>query len=140
MAQHNEDPKIIDVEVIEDHKSEGGQSRQRAYKRTIYTNGRYRTSFQGNGFSGFMSAAPINASGCMAPAITLGLFIVCLGQFGLFAAISFFVFHLIGAIMGSIHQARLLIAGLPASPWPWRVGNWVVSFLITMWLAGGIGG
>ncbi len=32
---------------------------------------------------------------------------------------------------------RLLMQGRQANPWSWRMGNWLISFLLTAWLAGG---
>lgn len=82
--------------------------------------------------------APVDNGGCMASFITVMLFLICLGQYGLLAAIGFFVFHLIGSILGSVHSARQLMRGLPYSVWGWRAGNWIISFLATVWLAGGL--
>lgn len=122
-------PDVLDVEIIEPDSN--GQRHD--------CQGEYGARWSQRGFSGFWTASPINTGGCVVPAITFALFMVCLGQFGLLAAIGFFVFHVIGAIMGSLYQARQLMAGIPYDPWAWRAGNWVVSFSITMWLAGGIG-
>lgn len=78
-----------------------------------------------------------DASGCLAPCITVALFLVCLSQFGLLAAIGFMVFHVAGSIAGSVRAMRRLVEGRQPNPWAWRLGNWFVSFMATAWLAGG---
>lgn len=93
---------------------------------------------QGFAYGRTFTMAPIDNGGCLSSFITVMLFLICLGQYGLLAAIGFFVFHLIGSILGSVHSARQLIRGLPYSVWSWRVGNWIISFLVTVWLAGGL--
>lgn len=93
----------------------------------------YRRSYGGT----FMTYSPVDGTGCLSGFVTLALFLVCLGQFGLLAAIGFMVFYGIGAIMGTLRNARLLMAGYPPSLWGWRLGNWVISFMLTAWLAGG---
>lgn len=93
---------------------------------------------QSYAYSRAFTLAPIDNGGCLASFVTVMLFLICLGQYGLLAAIGFFVFHLIGSILGSVHSARQLVRGLPYNVWSWRVGNWIVSFLVTVWLAGGL--
>ncbi len=85
--------------------------------------------------TGVWTYVPADSGGCLAASITFALFLVCLGQFGLLAAIGFFFFHSIGSIIGSVHTARSLIAGIPVNPWTWRTGNWIISLLITIMLA-----
>ncbi len=36
-----------------------------------------------------------------------------------------------------MRDMRLLMQGREPNPWPWRIGNWLVCFLLTAWLAGG---
>lgn len=81
--------------------------------------------------------APIDTTGCLAAFITLSIFFTCLFQWGLLAAIGFIVFHTIGSAIASVHTARQLIRGLPYNIWSLRIINWVISFFITAWLAGG---
>lgn len=119
-------PKVMDVEIVENEESENrGAHRQRVW--TSMGGGPY--------FGGYWT--PVDSGGCVAPAITFALFVISLGQFGLLAAIGFFVFHIIGAILGTIYQARQLMAGFACNPWAWRTGNWIISFMLTTWLAGG---
>lgn len=81
--------------------------------------------------------SPMDMSGCASPFITLFLFLIMLGQYGLLAAIGFLVFYTCGAIIGSLRITRGLVLGVLINPWPWRIGNWIISFLLTIWLAGG---
>lgn len=101
---------------------------------TSWNNAGYRR--EGNVYS-YWSVAPVYGNGCLGGAITFGLFIVCLGQYGLLAAIGFMVFYAIGGVIGSVYAARRLMGGMPANPWVWRIGNWLISFTLTVWLAGG---
>lgn len=93
------------------------------------------------GSSGFrrtvFAYSPVDSSGCLPGCITFALFLVCLGQFGILAGIGFMFFYGAGAILGALRAARAVMAGYPPNPWGWRLGNWLVSFLLTAWLAGG---
>lgn len=117
--------EVLDAEIVESaNASANGRERfQRAYH-VNFNNGSWRY-------------ANIDADGCLAPSISIALFLVCLGQYGLLAAIGFAVFHIIGSIAGAMRAARKLTLGQPFNPWLWRLGNWFVSFLLTVWLAGG---
>lgn len=119
------DPRVIDVEILEpeDPRGAGGQ-RQYA-----------RGPFYSYSFSRF---SPVDTGGCIAPCVTLGLFLACLAKYGLLAAIGFFVFHLIGSIIGTLRGAHNLALGIPTNVWGWRCANWVISFLFTIWLSGGL--
>lgn len=132
MSQNNPDQEnrqVVDAEIVGQERGNDRQySERRAFRRSF---GMY------SGPGQFWSVSPVDTTGCLSPFITFFLFILLLGQFGLLAAIGFFVFYILGAIIGSLRMTRLLIAGLPLNPWPWRVGNWVISFLLTVWLAGG---
>lgn len=92
------------------------------------------------GFARVWTATGASGTSCLAPCITFALFFVCLSQFGLLAGLGFAVFHLVGGIAGSIRSMRLLVEGREANPWSWRLGNWFVSFMLTVWLAGGFSG
>lgn len=89
------------------------------------------------GFSGVWVMPPVDRSGCISPAISFALFLICLGQFGVLAGLGFLVFYAIGAIAGGVHASRMLMEGKRYNMWAWRVGNWVISFILTVWLAGG---
>lgn len=94
----------------------------------------------GAGFGRVWTATGASGTSCLAPCITFALFFVCLSQFGLLAGLGFAVFHLVGSIAGSIRSMRLLVEGREVNPWSWRLGNWFVSFMLTVWLAGGFNG
>ena len=103
---------------------------------------RMRGTFD-NGRAGFgrvWTATGVSGTSCLTPCITFALFFVCLSQFGLLAGLGFAIFHLVGSIVGSIRSMRLLVEGREANPWSWRLGNWFVSFMLTVWLAGGFNG
>lgn len=117
------DRKVVDAEIINPESGE----RTRWY---------YETRTVGSPGTMWV-ASPIARGGCLPAAITFFLFFVCLGQYGLLAGIGFLVFHIIGSVLGSVYQARKLMVGIITSPWTWRIGNWLVSFLLTVWLAGG---
>lgn len=117
MSQNDDHPQIIDMERTGNTENGG---RYYAARPAIKT-----------------SQIAVDPSGCIAPFVTLTLIFTCLIQFGVLAAIGFFFFYVIGAILGVSHLAKRLANGLPANPWAWRVGNWIISFLLTVWLAGG---
>ena len=114
--------------------SQSGASGGRFYRvGGVFSNG-------GAGFGRVWTATGADGAGCLAPCITLALFLVCLSQFGLLAAIGFVVFHVIGSIAGSLRAMRRLVEGRQPNPWSWRLGNWFISFMLTAWLAGGFNG
>lgn len=82
--------------------------------------------------------ACVDCNGCIAPAITLVIFFACWSQYGFLAALGFIFFHVVFGIAGSVQASRNLMAGRPFNPWLWRLGNWFLSFIITVWLAGGL--
>lgn len=121
--------KPLEVEIInpEDHDYRESSS-QRMWQARYGNQG---------GFSGYWSASSFDSNGCLAPAITFAIFMLCLGQYGLLAAIGFLVFYVFGSILGTLHSARRLMRGMPVYPWLWRTCNWTASFVFTVWLAGG---
>lgn len=88
-------------------------------------------------FEPVFAYSSFDSRGCAAPTITLILFFILLGQYGLLAALGFGVFYTCGAILGTLRMTRSLVLGQPLNPWLWRTGNWLVSFFLTVWLAGG---
>lgn len=96
-------------------------------------NDNYRQKFGGINTGYFWT--PINTDGCAPFVITLALFLGCLIQFGILAAIGFFVFHLIGSVLGITYGANRLIMGKPVNPWALRILNWTLSFMLTAFLA-----
>lgn len=119
-----ENPRVVDAEIVDSGTREGQNARSNYYV--------YQPSM-GRVWMGTYGGD----QGCLAAFITFFLFMVCLGSYGLLAAIGFFVFHIIGSIMGAFQSSRCLMVGAPWNPWPWRCGNWIISFLLTVFLAGG---
>lgn len=114
--------KVVEVEVLppENESTGASQGARRGYA------------------SGPVFAySSFDSRGCLSPTVTFVLFIILLGRFGLLAAIGFCVFYTCGAILGSLRMTRAMIQGRPINPWLWTIGNWCVSFLFTVWLAGG---
>lgn len=119
----NSGRKVLDVEIL--RPEPGSESANR------------RNYGKGYATYGYWSQIPIYRDGCLGPAITFALFLICLGKYGLLAAIGFLVFYAIGSVIGTVHSARMLIAGRLVNPWMWRTGSWLISFVLTVWLAGG---
>lgn len=121
------DKKVVEAEIVDPLEQQrenfGGRDYQRARTRVYGQNWTYM---------------PMDMSGCVSPFVTLFIFLTVLGQYGLLAAIGFFVFYVCGSVIGTFYLTRKLMAGLIANPWPWRIGNWLVSFLLAAWLAGGM--
>lgn len=121
-----QDRKALEAEIVEDETWSNG-SGQNFYKQ------RRRPFFS----SQTITFAPIDNTGCAAAMITCFIFLCCLFQWGLLAGIGFIVFHTIGNIIASVYSARRLMRGLLYNIWNLRIINWVLSFFITAWLAGG---
>jgi len=77
--------------------------------------------------------------GCISPAVSSFLFLLCLVRFGLLAAIGFAVFLGIGSLVTGMIQLRLMMQGHDPQPWLWRVANWLACYGLTAWLAGARG-
>lgn len=152
-AQGGTGPRVVDVEVLhgseEEHNGTGaGFGTGRGGDLGGHGAGQgnrgggffYRGTFGSAGMGGMgfgrMWTTGGDQSGCLAPCVTFALFMVCLAQFGFLAGIGFVVFHTMGAVMGVLRDLRQIGAGRMPNPWPWRLGNWAVSFLLTAWLAG----
>lgn len=155
----DEQRRVIDAEIIFDssHEQEkthhqgqtfgphGDQGNQDGYSQNGEQGRFYRRTFTGNSFGGFQAGSPLgqiwmtgqgNSNACLAPCITFAIFLVCLAQFGFLAGLGFVFFHTIGSVAGTLRQMRLMTTGVMPNPWLWRMGNWVLSFLLTAWLAG----
>lgn len=143
---NNEQRRVLDAEVLEP-----GQEHERRNSRTGAFGDQDRHSGRGFGgaefrggfgpgglrFGHIWTSGRMEQNACLAPCITFALFLVCLAQFGLLAGIGFVFFHIVGSVAGSMRDMRLLMQGREPNPWPWRIGNWLVCFLLTAWLAGG---
>lgn len=120
--------QTLEVEIINpDGSREKVDPRQGRQWRTRGTGPVYGTAW---------NFAQVDNTGCLCALFTCFLFLFCLGQYGALAAIAFLVFHTIGSIMGSVHFARRLMRGLPANIWTWRIGNWLISFVLVAFLSG----
>lgn len=98
----------------------------------------YRVRYGSSSYSGAWQIPAFSRDGCLGPAITLGIFFVCLAQYGVLAAIGFAVFYGICSVFGTVYAARRLMAGQPLlNVWSLRCAGWLISFLVTVWLAGG---
>lgn len=118
--------RVVDVEVITPQEYRQGKRKGAQQKEPP----------RAANFSGaWVYSAP--TAGCLPAVVTCALFLVCMAEYGLLAAIGFAVFHLVGNVLGSIRQTRQLMDGHIYNPWLWRTGNWLVSFLLTVWLAAG---
>ena len=151
----NDRRRVLEAEVILDD----GQEQQGRQDQTYgpgqghgggNTGGRgffYSRNFGGRGAGGFAAGgSPLghiwvsqrnDANACLAPCVTFAIFLVCLAQFGFLAGLGFVFFHTLGSILGTLRQMRSMAAGKIPNPWAWRLGNWLLSFLVTAWFAGG---
>ncbi|SDF70929.1 hypothetical protein [Desulfovibrio legallii] len=136
-----EGPKVVDAEVLHGDGEANQEDARRAEAGGPYQEERfyYRAAFGngGNGFARLWTFGRQEDNACLAPCITFALFLVCLAQFGFLAGLGFVFFHTVGAVLGALSSVRRMAAGHVPNPWVWRLGNWAVSFLITVWLAGG---
>lgn len=122
------DRKVLDAEIVDPgfDASPTGQQRDFGPDNPVFIS----------------SVGTLRTSGCAPSLITLGIALVCLGQYGFLAALGFYVFYLVGALIGifilasKILRLRLLTF-IPIFLWSWRVCNWLISYLLTAWLAGG---
>lgn len=126
MSNDSQERKVLDAEIV-------GQENP-GRKRQEWEQARFAGEQK---FNGVWTFSPLDRNGCLGPAITFTLFVICIAQFGILAGIGFAVFYIIGAILGSLRFTRMLMEGRPCNPWGWRVGNWTISLLLTIWLAGG---
>lgn len=134
------DKQVHDAEVISSSQDGG---RGRPYVNTVYM--RVESDGSGSGFGrNRMGFGSVWGTGFGLPSsstelavcrgITLGLILTCLIQWGFLAALGFVFFYTIFSVLGVfVGMSRVLQGHIP-SPWPWRIGNWVVSMLLISWL------
>ena len=127
--QQQDQRRVLDAEVLEP-----GQEQSRNHHGAFDEE---RRGFDGAQSGQIWISGRTNQNACLAPCISFALFLVCLAQFGLLAGIGFVFFHVVGSVAGGLRAMRLLMQGRQANPWSWRMGNWLISFLLTAWLAGG---
>ncbi|WP_300787392.1 hypothetical protein [uncultured Desulfovibrio sp.] len=127
-SRENGAPQVHDAEILHEQPRRdqygGGNGRAGHTIRFI----QFRQS------AGF---GPGPSEGCLAPAITFGLFLGCLVQLGILVAIGFVVFWCIGAVLGAVLQVRRTLNRQPTNPWIWRIANWLVCLMLVSWLADG---
>ena len=161
----NDQRRVIEAEIILDDRQEQQSRHEQAYgsdqghtggnaggrnffySRTFGGQGGGHGGRGGRGPGGFQAGgSPLghiwmsqrnDSNACLAPCVTFAIFFVCLAQFGFLAGLGFVFFHTLGSIMGMLRQMRSMAAGKIPNPWPWRFANWLVSFLVTAWFAGG---
>ena len=124
-----QEPQVHEAEGLHEQGRHDEHGTGNGARRTSYT-----VRFVQFGQSGF-GATP--SEGCLAPAITFGLFLGCLVQLGILAAIGFVVFWCVGAVVGTLLQVRRTLNRQPTNPWIWRVANWLVCLMLVSWLAEG---
>lgn len=131
MNQNNaakNEPEVLEPEIIQPEDARYGGRGQKTTFRAYYV---------GPAGGNFWTVGNLYSGGCLGPAITFGLFLLALAQYGLLAAIGFMVFYAIGSALGIVYQAKKLVLGIATNPWGWRIWTWAISFLLTIWLAGG---
>lgn len=120
--------KVLDAEIV-DSDVEGRQAPT------------YQRAFNANGPFIIRTARLRSTGGCSASIITVGIALICLGQYGFLAAIGFYVFYLIGGLIGIFFfirkSASLMLTAPPSFFWAWRICNWMLSYLLAAYLAGG---
>lgn len=145
-AQGDSGPRVVDAEVLapgreqsQDRDRRQGGNAHYGFGHDAFRNASYGEplGMGGEGFGRIWSVRRTEQNACLAPCVTFALFLVCLAQFGLLAGIGFVVFHTLGSLLGVLRHMRGFAEGRIHNPWPWRLGNWFVSFLLTVWLAGG---
>lgn len=102
----------------------------------------YQRAFNANGPFIIRTATLRSTGGCAASIITIGIALICLGQYGFLAAVGFYVFYLAGGLIGIFFFIRksaslMLLTASPSFLWAWRICNWMLSYLLTAYLAGG---
>ncbi len=125
--------KVYEAEVIHEEYRSGSSSGERREGATFRSTAWNWTSMRGGmgGMGGFDVASRY------APAVTLFLLFVVLFRFGFLAGLGFLFFYAVGAAFSTVQLVRRMAEGKSVNPWPWRVGNWALSFLLAGWLSGG---
>lgn len=127
-------PKVLQVEILPPRDDERNYYQQTGNNFSSPGFGQRDYGPQGKivwSYSNF------NNPGCVAAAITFGIFLILVARYGLLAGIGFFVFHVIGSIINTMLASRALMAGRSYPLWPGRIINWLICALLTIWLAGG---
>lgn len=145
-ASNEEQRRVLNAEVLGPEEASAGHTQERNGSRGTEepfgsrADDRESQNAFGNRrirFGTVWSTGRAEQNACLAPCVSFALFLVCLAQFGVLAGIGFVFFHIAGSVIGSLREMRELMQGRKTNPWAWRIGNWLVSFLLVAWLAGG---
>lgn len=129
---------VITPEVVDDSRQ---GYKQQTFSGTSADGSRftYATWSSGGlgGLGGMGAGGMVARDGCLPGLVTIALAAVCAVQFGILSAIGFLVFYALGSGMGFFWRVRCLMQGKNVSPWFFRVGAWLVSSLLVVWLSDG---
>lgn len=129
-ANNDRENNVYDAEIVHgDYRSDDAASSFKGFRAASWS----WTSIRGD--MGGMNA--FDTASRYAPAVTLALLFIVLFRFGFLACLGFLFFYAIGAAYSTVQIIRRMAEGRSANPWPWRIGNWAVSFLLAGWLSGG---
>lgn len=132
-----EQRRVLDAEIVDGPGRNDGRDESQGRRQD---GGRqyYRASYRFYNIPNGAFFSPADQGSCLAACVTIFIFFACLGQYGFLAALGFVFFHVLIGIFSSVRQARLLMRGQPFNPWLWRACNWLFSYLLVAWLAGGL--
>lgn len=122
--------KVLDAEIVDSDSGAPGHAPT------------YQETYGANGTASLFATSLQSTGGCAAGIITIAIALICLGQYGILAAIGFYAFYLAGGLIGLfVLIRRSLSLNRLAAPlsflWTWRICNWLISYLLTAYLAGG---
>lgn len=139
--RRNEMRKVHDAEILGPDNGENQDSGHGRGRQCFFGGSGPEGSWHGPGavFTTVFNYPGSGQNACTGPAISFTLFLICLFGYGFLAGLGFVFFLTLGSLIGSWRGMRQLMAGQETNPWLWRVGNWAVSFFLTVWLAGGMG-
>lgn len=134
MAENRQDidssRKVLDAEIVDIDSDAPGHAPT------------YQDAYGANG-TAFLPAISLQSTGgCAAGIITIAIALICLAQYGILAAIGFYAFYLAGGLIGIfVLIRRSLSLNRLTAPisfiWTWRICDWLLSYLLTAYLAGG---
>ena len=134
-ADNDREQKIYDAEIIHgEYRTDGTASSD--CRRNA--GGFHAASWSWTSMRGGMGGMnTFDTASRYAPVVTLFLLFIVLFRFGFLACLGFLFFYAIGAAFSTVWLIRRMAEGKSATPWPWRIVNWTVSFLLAGWLSGG---
>lgn len=159
-AAANAGPRVVDAEVLPDtdntHDASGTSSAggmgfparrdTQTHGDNSFESGRSRLfgqnfsrNFNPGGFTFIrFGNGATDKNSCLLPLTSLLLFIVCLFQYGVLAAIGFGFFHLAGSAALGVFTMRQLMQGRQPDPRLGQVLVRIAAFLLAGWLSGGL--